>query len=459
VKLINKNQVLALGGLLLSLTSGSVFANETLSLNQAIQISQKNDPWLQGSRLKETATLNRAVAVGTLPDPRMSVSMMNLPADNWDLNQENMTQLQVGISQMLPRGDSNDIRKKQLQLDSNKYPLQRDDRLAKLKRQVSQLWLDVYLAQETIKLINKDQILFDQMAEVAKASYATAVGKTRQQDVIRAQLELLQLEDRLTKEQQELETSTAKLKQWLYRYDDKSFHYEFDLNASGFTLPEVLPQIDLNSQKLPLNWQNKPNQVAAILSNHPAVRVLDVKQVVADKGIDLSKQKYKPQWGLNASYGYRDDMEDGTSRSDLFSVGVSFDLPLFAENRQDKDLEAAIADSHSVKTEKLLVLKTMLSDMDKEQRQLARLTQRQSLYETRLLTQAHEQAEASLTAYTNDDGDFAEVVRARIAELNARIAFLDIKVNVLKTQVRFDYFLTQSNTQINNQPSSTFGEQ
>ena len=462
MKLIIKNQTLKFVALSMSLAfsvgSAPAFAKSTLSLQQAIQIAQKNDPWLQGNRLKESATLNRSIAAGTLPDPRVSIAMMNLPADSWELDQENMTQVQVSVSQMLPRGDSNDIRKRQLQLESNKYPLQREDRLAKLKRQVSQLWMDVYLAQETIKLIKQDQVLFEQMAEVAKASYSTAVGRTRQQDVIRAQLELLQLEDRLTKEQQALETASAKLNQWLYRYDANSVSYDLDLKPKPFQLPENMPGIKFKTALLPENWQLKPNQVARALSLHPAVLVLDVKQDVSRQSVELSKQKYKPQWGINASYGYRDDRPSGESRSDLFSIGVSFDLPLFTESRQDKERDAAIADSEAVKTEKLLVLKNMLSEMDKEQRRLTRLSQRQSLYETRLLTQAHEQAEVSLTAYTNDDGDFAEVVRARIAELNARIALLDIKVNVLKSRVRLNYFLTQSNVQMTTQPSLNFGD-
>ena len=56
----------------------------------------------------------------------------------------------------------------------------------------------------------------------------------------------------------------------------------------------------------------------------------------------------------------------------------------------------------------------------------------------------HEQAEASLSAYTNDDGDFAEVVRARIAELNARIDALDIEIERLKTIAQLNYFFTTS---------------
>jgi hypothetical protein len=52
-----------------------------------------------------------------------------------------------------------------------------------------------------------------------------------------------------------------------------------------------------------------------------------------------------------------------------------------------------------------------------------------------------EQAEASLTAYNNDDGDFAEAVRARIAELNAKIDALGIAVERLQVITHMNYLL------------------
>ena len=55
-----------------------------------------------------------------------------------------------------------------------------------------------------------------------------------------------------------------------------------------------------------------------------------------------------------------------------------------------------------------------------------------------------EQAEASLAAYNNDDGDFAEAVRARIAELNAQIDALAIAVERQKATARINYLLTQA---------------
>jgi outer membrane protein TolC len=142
-------------------------------------------------------------------------------------------------------------------------------------------------------------------------------------------------------------------------------------------------------------------------------------------------------------------MPSGDSRADLFSVGVTFDLPLFTENRQDKQVAASIADSEAVKTEKLLLTKQMISAVEKELRQLKRLSDRQSIYQKQLLKQTHDQAEASLTAYTNDDGDFAEVVRARIAELNTRISALRIDVDALKTVARINYFFAHSQSNSN----------
>ena len=60
----------------------------------------------------------------------------------------------------------------------------------------------------------------------------------------------------------------------------------------------------------------------------------------------------------------------------------------------------------------------------------------------------HNQAEASLIAYTNDDGDFAEVIRSRIAVLNASIDSLSIDVERQKNIVQLNYFFMKNTNQI-----------
>ena len=439
--------------LVIGLSVFSVQAQKVISLEQAIMLAQQNDPWIHGSQLQQQAIENRSIASNTLPDPTVSISMMSLPTDSWELDQEAMTQFKVGVSQMLPRGDSLAIKSSQLKIEASKYSMLRDDRKAKLKTKVSGLWLDAYLAQKIIALIESDRALFEQMAEVARASYSSAVGKTRQQDVIRAQLEIIQLEDRLTAQKQTLETSIARLNEWLYLYDSSNLDQAFDFDAGpiAFGVSKTLPAIALANPSMLKATQYSRNKLAQALASHPAVLAIDVKKKVSEKAIELAKQQYKPQLGVSASYGYRDDMPSGDSRADLFSVGVSFDLPLFTENRQDKQVAASIAESEAVKTEKLLLIKQMISSVEKELRQLGRLSQRQSIYQQQLLKQTHEQAEASLTAYTNDDGDFAEVVRARIAQLNAQISALQIDVEALKTVARINYFFAEAKPELDGQ--------
>lgn len=434
-------------GFLNTFSAFSVHAKKHISLEQAIDLALQNDPWLHGSRLQQKALEDRSVASGTLPDPKVSLGMINLPMDSWDFNQEGMTQFKLGVSQIFSRGNSLEIKESQLKIEATKFPLLRENRKAKLKSMISELWLDVYLAQRTIELIENDWALFEQMTEIANVNYSNAVGKTRQQDVIRAQLEIVQLDDRLMVEKQQLETSTARLNEWLHVFNENNLDnaFNFDVQPVAFKVSKKLPAIQLAKPTILKPSSYSRNRLARELSEHPALAAMDIKQQISKKEIQLAKQQYKPQFGLNASYGYRDNMPSGDSRDDFFSVGITFDIPLFTENRQDKHVSASIADSEVIKTEKLLLIKQMISAVEKEVSQLKRLSSRQLIYQNQLLKQTHEQAEASLTAYTNDDGDFSEVVRARIAELNAKISALKIDIDALKTVVRINYFLAQSN--------------
>ena len=106
---------------------------------------------------------------------------------------------------------------------------------------------------------------------------------------------------------------------------------ELDLSAA-------LPQIALRHAALyEASADASPQQIAAYLKQHPAILGLDKKIDASEAGVELAEQKYRPQWSVNASYGYReDDPVFNDDRADFFSVGVAFDLPLFTSKRQDQ---------------------------------------------------------------------------------------------------------------------------
>lgn len=422
---------------ILPLGIGSVIAlaqplPKTLKLDEAITLAIDTDPWLTGSQYSQQALTDEATAAATLPDPRMSLMAGNLPVDSFDLNQEAMTQLSVGISQMFPRGDSLALAQQQKQQLAEQHPLLRLDRLAKVSATVSQLWLEAFKAQESIRLIEQDRALFEQLVDVAEASYSSALGRARQQDVIRAQLELTRLEDRLTMLRQQQQAAQKRLSEWIGA--PATVPVTPVLPTDFLVRPLSAPTIEPASEHTRYEW----------IRHHPALRALDQRINATQTGVDLAKQKNKPEWGLTAQYGYRDNDPMGRDRADLFSVGATFDLPIFTGNRQDKEVSAAVNRTEAIKTEKHLLGRKLMAELETASVQLARLDERQALYADQLLPQMAELAEASLSAYNNDDGDFAEAVRARIAELNAKIDSLAIDVDRQKTIAQINYLLAQA---------------
>lgn len=426
-----------------NLLASSQGIESLLTLKASILRAQANDPWLSGNQHQQDAVKSLSIAAGTYTDPKVSLSMANLPTDNFNLSQEGMTQLKVAVAQMLPRGDSLALKQQQLELSSQQYPFQRENRKAKVAVTVGLLWLDTFRVQQSIRLIQADRALFEQLTDVAQASYSSAQGKTRQQDVIRAQLELTMLDDRLNQLSQQKNRYQGQLSQWLAA---KNLNTTQSVNFHDLNLGDSLPTVTLLKEDIikSKNWLT-PDKLVENFYQHPRIMAIDKKINASLQGIALAKQSYEPQWGVNASYAYRDDDPMGNNRAHLFSMGVTFDLPLFTDNRQDQQVSAAISKTESVKTERLLLLRQLMGAYSSGKGRLLRLVERQSLYNNKLLPQIQDQAEASLTAYTNDDGDFSEVVRARIAQLNAKIESLTIETQIQKVQLELNYlFVSQA---------------
>ncbi|PHZ85773.1 TolC family protein [Paremcibacter congregatus] len=409
-----------------------------VSIETAIESAHQNDPWLTGNRHTQEAIESMSIAAGALPDPKLSFDVANLPTNSFNFGQEAMTQVKLGLTQAFPPGDSRALRKRQLELQSSQHPFLREDRKAKVAVTVGQLWLNAYQAQESIAIIEKNRALFEQLITVTETSYAAALGKSRQQDVIRAQLELTRLEDRLTVLHQRQELFQHQLSEWLTGNEN---NYPDVTRQAPLMLTTQIPDLMLLHPEFYQDDRYINTQTLhQLLARHPTLQAIDQKLKESQTGVELARQKYKPEWALRAGYGYRANDAMGIKRSDLFSLGVTMSIPLFTANRQDKQVQSEISKTSAVKTEKWQMLRKLTASFATAKTQLMRLNQRQKLYNAQLLPQIHEQAEAALTAYTNDDGDFAEAVRARIAEMDAEIDAMSIDVERQKTILQLNYF-------------------
>lgn len=411
---------------------------QILTLHKAIYLSHKHDIWLVRSNAIESGLTDKSIAFQALPDPTLSMSILNLPSDGFDFNQEPMTQMKIGISQLFPRGDTLALQKQRHLELANEQPLLRADRRAKTELTVTRLWLSAFQAQASTILIEDNRALFVQLIDIASTSYSSLVGKGRQQDIIGAEVELSRLNDRLIQLNGLKEASEKQLSEWLVD------EHQLPLSIlDDFRLPEELPNfIDIQTEIGLVLEANNYSLLIDIISDHPLVKA-KAKQIEASQSdVEISKQQHKPQWGVNASYAYRDDDAFGRSRADFFSVGLNLKIPIFSHKGQDANVSFAIRESEAKRTEKQLLLRELAAGLGTAKVNYSNLLTRKILYQNKIIPQLSQQYEALLSAYTSDDGDFGEVTQIKIAELNAKLTLLEINIKLRKNVALMQYYIT-----------------
>jgi outer membrane protein TolC len=437
--------------------------NNILTLKRAIALAQENDDWLLKSDLQESRFQRLSEAADTLPDPSISIGLLNLPTNGFAINQEPMTQFKVGASQMFPRGKSRALTEKRYKYAADEQPLLRENRRQQIALKTTQLWLVAYEASASYKLVNDARPLFDKLGDIVSASYASSAGNANQQDIIRAELELVRLNDRLISLEAQKDVALAQLSQFLTSSSDYQHSFNQDtVSMHKMSMPASIPE-PINGQNAQyLHIQRTPlNQLHTLVSGHALLGASEQRIRTASIDIDIAKQAYKPQYGVNASYAWRDDSprsetQSSQSRADFFSIGLSVSMPLFSNTRQDANVSSATLMTEAMRTEKLLIMRELMAGLKTSIAAYKGASTRLTVYEKQILPQVKQQTQAALNAYTNDIGDFAEVVRAQIDELDAQLTTLAIQTKQRQALAKIDYYYspkalphTLNNTGIN----------
>ncbi|MBM6550351.1 TolC family protein [Marinomonas ostreistagni] len=415
------------GALTMALLASTANAEE-LTLAQAVQASLKQDAWLVANQKQQQAAIALSEGATALPDPKITLGLLNMPTDSFDFEQEAMTQLSLQVTQMLPVGDTLEINRQQHRVSAQQAVWQRQNRVALIKKQVTQLWLKAYQAQQALRIVEQSRPLFEQLNDAVAGHYRASYGATRQQDLVRAELELGKLEQRLMTLKQSRDEALSQLKQYLPEQAAEEMTLPQERLAQPDTSMQAMQTVDLNKQ----------------LAQHPLVKLMDERTHGARLEQSLEEQKYKPQFGVSLGYGYRGEAPNGDDRADLASLAVSVSMPIFSSKRQDAAVLAARLQAESLLSDKTLLLNELQSRYQVINSNWQQLQQREAQYQTQLLPQYQASSEAALNAYTRDDGPFVDIVQARIAELNARVELLNIQVAQHQQAAELNYLLTSS---------------
>jgi outer membrane protein TolC len=390
---------------------------ETLSLSQAETQALASDPMLKAYESSMNAYRQKAIAADTLPDPKLKLGLMNFPTDTYKRDQEPMTQLQVGIQQMFPRGDSLAIKSRRMNYMAEGEAARVANQYRNIRRLVRHTWLEIVYWEQARQVIKKNRELFKRLVDITRSQYAS--GRHRQQDVVRAQLELGMLDDRLT----QIETMIGQARARLSR-------------LMGQDIAEV--PVETKLPQLP----GIPDRttIETALEQHPVLQLQQARLAASEQGVALARQSYKPSWMLDVTYGDRDgNNANGTERADFLSAMVVMDIPLFTGRRQDKLLSASQAARQSALSTREDRRRELVQQLNEAYVTWQRLEQRMQHYRDYVGPKARENAQAALQSYQSDRGDFTTLMRAQITELETSLKALRLNIDYIKTQATLLY--------------------
>lgn len=387
-----------------------------LTLTEAERQALDGEPGIAAAAARAQSLAEKSIAAGALPDPQLRLGVMNLPVNSYDFDQEPMTQKQIGIQQMFPPAGSRRAMREQLGHQSSALDQVAAVRQRQVLRDVREAWLETYYWQRARQTVAGNRELFGQLVKVTRSMYS--VGRQNQQDMVRAELELSRVEDRLLDIDEQIRRSRAMLAQWV------------GAEAAARPLSDNLP-----------GWQGYDDIEVARehLLQHPLLLKANAEIDTANAGIDLAKSKYKPMIGIDVSYGQREDDRFGNPRDDFVSAVVMLSIPLFAGNRQDKELNAAVHSRTASRNDRDMLLRDLNRQLDAAFARWRQLQFRIALYDETIIGQSRIQAQATLQAYQNSIGDFADVMRAYIADLNVQLEFIRLQVERAKAYAQLDY--------------------
>lgn len=389
--------------------TGESSASKTLTMQEAIQLAlSSSDPYLLEPGETAAAFDDRAISDAQLPDPQFRVNFANWPLDSFSYTQEPMTQFQVGVSQTFPKGKTLELNKKKRQAQAKGERFRQDLRRREIILDTRLTWLDLFYWENARGKVRDSRQAVAELIEVIQAIYAT--GRETSQDILRAELELSLLDDRLVEVDRQSAIARAKLARRI-----------------GVTAAQRKVMVTQPAMQHPSDI----DILTDLLDRHPVAQLRATQVEIADRDVDIAGEQYKPGWAVNVGYGAR-----GADRADFASVGVVMDVPLFTKNRQDKRVTAAKKTRQASRLSKDAIVLDLRRRLNASFADWQRLQERISLYRSVVLKRAKETTEASLTSYQSGVTDFAELVRARLAELDADLSLLRLTADRLKAQAQ-----------------------
>lgn len=389
---------------LLVINAGWVFAggpDYKERLSGLIEEAVKNNPELKAFEEKIRVYRERPSQAESLDDPRLKLSIVNVPLDTFSFNQEPMTQKQMTIMQKFPFPGKLALKGamagQELEIVKKEYMEKKND----IVKQVKVVYNNLSFINKAIEITENNKALLKEFIKIAETKYA--VGKGLQQDVLKSQVELSRMIDRLISLRQKKQTAIARLNTLLNRPTQMPFEEIEEISQTGFNLTfEGLQQIAVENRPVLLGLRHLINRYRFAYK--------------------FAKKDYYPDFDVGIGYGQRDDGAT-VERTDFVSAFVTINIPLWYKTRESRkvaeeeaNIRKATEQYNAMKNNLFFQIKDILTEIEENEQQI-------ELFSTGIIPQSTMSLQSAIAGYKVNKVDFITLVNNQITLYNYEIDY------------------------------------
>ena len=384
---------------LLAISTGHALAEDAGSaenLANLVDTAIASNPELKSSQARWQMFANKAKQASALEDPMLMFKLQNLLVRHpTSFDKDLQTAKVIGITQQFPFWGKRAIRGEVAQFEAESYKWVIEERKLELARMVKETWYQLWAVDKSLKIIDKNLKIMTDFVTIAESKYS--VGQGVQQDIYKAGLEKSKMLDMQISLQQKRKSLEANLNYLLYRPSN---------TPVGAIADFTLPLIPLSAEQL--------NQTAA--EKRPQIKSLAMLNEKGKATERLAQKEFYPDFNLSFEYMFREASPDDPGYN-MFSLGVTFNLPFQQERRRAMVAESAA--ETSMATEELNALKNSISfTINDTLAQLDRRLKLVELYSGGIIPQAEQSLESAVISYRVNKVDFLTLLDGRVNLFN-----------------------------------------
>ena len=393
-------------------------AQSTTPIRDVVSEVLRNNPEIQAARKERDAAQQRIAPAGALDDPMLEAGVLNLPTNSFRFDREDMTMKMIGLSQRLPYPGKRDLRQEVAAKDAESVGHGYQETVNRMVRDARIAYFDLGLVIESTRLVEKNKSILVQFLRIAEGRYG--VGQSSQADVLKAQTQVSKMTDELIKLDRERPMIESELNRALGR-------------AAGAAAPVPEPP--------PLQAGTVQLAVLRETAYTRRPQLLALQSIAArnERALDLARKESYPDFDVRLSYGQRDNMLDGTRRSDMVSLTVAINLPVW----RDRKIVPRVAEALAMHEQALNMYQAQRNEVAAKLRQQAAAAEQNlksaRLYQTEILPQSRLAVEAALAAYRVNKVDFMTLLDNQMTVYNYEISHATALAGYNKALAEIDF--------------------